>query len=151
MPAELMLSFSFHLFNYLLKFVLLADICFAVPKVFLQSLAFLEVLHGAIGIVPSGVLLPLMQWGGRTHFLLAIVRSITEVQELPAVFITFSAWSISEVIRYSHYALNCISSAPHWVTYLKYTAFIVQPCPSSSIHTAAMSLFIHSYCIKTLR
>nr|GMD73504.1 very-long-chain (3R)-3-hydroxyacyl-CoA dehydratase 2 [Ipomoea batatas] len=92
---------------------------------FLQSLAFLEVLHGAIGIVPSGVLLPLMQWGGRTHFLLAIVRSITEVQELPSVFITFSAWSISEVIRYSHYALNCISTPPHLVTYLRYTAFIV--------------------------
>lgn len=31
------------------------------------------------GIVPSGVLLPLMQWGGRTHFLLAIVRQIPEV------------------------------------------------------------------------
>nr|GMD64470.1 very-long-chain (3R)-3-hydroxyacyl-CoA dehydratase 2 [Ipomoea batatas] len=78
-----------------------------------------------IWIVPSGVLLPLMQWGGRTHFLLAIVRSITEVQELPSVFITFSAWSISEVIRYSHYALNCISTPPHLVTYLRYTAFIV--------------------------
>uniref|UniRef100_A0A803R777 Very-long-chain (3R)-3-hydroxyacyl-CoA dehydratase n=1 Tax=Cannabis sativa TaxID=3483 RepID=A0A803R777_CANSA len=63
----------------------------------LQSVAFLEVIHGAIGLVPSGVVLPLMQWGGRTHFLLAIVRQIDEVQELPAVFITFLAWSLSEV------------------------------------------------------
>ncbi|CAH9073037.1 unnamed protein product [Cuscuta europaea] len=92
---------------------------------FLQSLAFLEVLHGALGIVPSGVLLPLMQWGGRIHFLLALVRSINEVQELPAVFITFLAWSLSEVIRYSHYALNCISTPPYWVTFIRYTAFIV--------------------------
>ncbi|PON52558.1 Protein-tyrosine phosphatase-like, PTPLA [Trema orientale] len=72
----------------------------------LQIAAFLEVIHGAIGglfiylfrileisgLVPSGVVLPLMQWGGRTHFLLAIL------QELPAVFITFLAWSLSEVI-----------------------------------------------------
>ncbi|PIN23964.1 Protein tyrosine phosphatase-like protein PTPLA (contains Pro instead of catalytic Arg) [Handroanthus impetiginosus] len=91
----------------------------------LQSLAFLEVIHGAIGIVPSGVLLPLMQWGGRTHFLLAIVRRIHEVQELPSVFITFLAWSLSEVIRYSHYALNCIGSPPDWITFIRYNAFIV--------------------------
>ncbi|XP_041989515.1 very-long-chain (3R)-3-hydroxyacyl-CoA dehydratase 2 [Salvia splendens] len=91
----------------------------------LQSLAFLEVIHGAVGIVPSGVLLPLMQWGGRTHFLFAIVRRISEVQELPSVFITFVAWGVSEVIRYSHYALYCIGSSPKWITLIRYNAFIV--------------------------
>ncbi|CAA2987730.1 very-long-chain (3R)-3-hydroxyacyl- dehydratase 2 [Olea europaea subsp. europaea] len=91
----------------------------------LQAIAFLEVIHGAIGIVPSGVLLPLMQWGGRTHYLLAIVRRIHEVQELPSVFITFFAWSLSEIIRYSHYALNCLGTPPYWITYTRYTAFIV--------------------------
>ncbi|XWS53176.1 hypothetical protein CRYUN_Cryun11dG0135300 [Craigia yunnanensis] len=91
----------------------------------LQTCAFLEVVHGAIGIVPSGVLFPLMQWGGRTHFLLAIVRQIDEVQEFPAVFITFFAWSLTEVIRYSHYALNIFGSCPSWLTYLRYTSFIV--------------------------
>lgn len=89
-----------------------------------------------LGLVPSGVLLALMQWGGRTHFLLAIVRQIAEVQnllrvltistvfhfislldhivlwlrihmlylqvqELPSVCITFTAWSISEVKLHS--------------------------------------------------
>ncbi|KAF8039893.1 hypothetical protein BT93_B2188 [Corymbia citriodora subsp. variegata] len=73
----------------------------------LQAAAFLEVLHGALGIVPSGVLFPLMQWAGRTHFLLAIVRRI------------------SEMIRYLHYALNCLKCCPPWVTYLRYTTFIV--------------------------
>ncbi|KAL2487836.1 Protein-tyrosine phosphatase-like [Forsythia ovata] len=91
----------------------------------LISIAFLEVIHGAIGIVPSGLLLPLMQWGGRTHYLLAIVRRIHEVQELPSVFITFFAWSLSEVIRYSHYALSCLGTPPYWTTYTRYTAFIV--------------------------
>ncbi|KAL1558651.1 very-long-chain (3R)-3-hydroxyacyl-CoA dehydratase [Salvia divinorum] len=91
----------------------------------LQSLAFLEVIHGAVGIVPSGVLLPLMQWGGRTHFLFAIVRRIQVVQELPSVFITFVAWGVSEVIRYPHYALYCIGSLPKWITLIRYNAFIV--------------------------
>ncbi|KAE9620508.1 putative very-long-chain (3R)-3-hydroxyacyl-CoA dehydratase [Lupinus albus] len=92
---------------------------------FLQCAAFLEVIHGAIGLVPSGALLPLMQWGGRTHFLLAVVAKLDEVQELPSVFITFLAWSISEVIRYSHYAFSCTGNCPSWITYLRYTAFIV--------------------------
>ncbi|GKV01027.1 hypothetical protein SLEP1_g13627 [Rubroshorea leprosula] len=91
----------------------------------LQTCAFLEVVHGAIGIVPSGVLFPFMQWAGRTHFLLVVVRKIDEVQELPSVFITFFAWSLSEVIRYSHYALSILSSCPSWLSYLRYTAFIV--------------------------
>lgn len=29
--------------------------------------------------MPSGVVHPLMQWGGRIHFLLAIVRQVDEV------------------------------------------------------------------------
>ncbi|KAK3007635.1 hypothetical protein RJ639_015346 [Escallonia herrerae] len=53
----------------------------------LQAVAFLEVIHGAIGVVPGGMLLPLMQWGGRTHFLFAIVRRIHEV--LTSVTIPF--------------------------------------------------------------
>ncbi|KAF5744638.1 hypothetical protein HS088_TW07G00214 [Tripterygium wilfordii] len=90
----------------------------------LQKLAFLEVIHGVLGVVPSGVLNPLMQWGGRTHFLLAIVRPVVEVQELPSIFITFVAWSLTEVIRYTHYALNCVGSCPYWITYLRFTLFI---------------------------
>ncbi|KAK4408851.1 Very-long-chain (3R)-3-hydroxyacyl-CoA dehydratase 2 [Sesamum angolense] len=88
----------------------------------LQTLAFLEVIHGAIGIVPSGALLPLMQWGGRTHFLLAIVRRIHEVQELPSVFITFVAWSLSEVFTLCGELHGKFSK---WMTFIRYNAFIV--------------------------
>ncbi|XP_039144756.1 very-long-chain (3R)-3-hydroxyacyl-CoA dehydratase 2 [Dioscorea cayenensis subsp. rotundata] len=91
----------------------------------LQTVAFLEVIHSAVGLVPSGVMLVLMQWGGRTHFLLAIVSQITELQDLPSVFITFLAWSLSEVIRYSHYASSSLELCPSWLTYIRYTAFIL--------------------------
>uniref|UniRef100_A0A803KS32 Very-long-chain (3R)-3-hydroxyacyl-CoA dehydratase n=1 Tax=Chenopodium quinoa TaxID=63459 RepID=A0A803KS32_CHEQI len=90
----------------------------------LQKAAFLEVIHGALGIVPSGVLLPLMQWGGRSHYLLAIAGKIVELQTSPSIFITFVAWSISEIIRYSNYALSCIGDCPYWSTYVRYTVFI---------------------------
>ncbi|KAJ4767000.1 Very-long-chain (3R)-3-hydroxyacyl-CoA dehydratase [Rhynchospora pubera] len=90
----------------------------------LQAVSFLETIHAVVGLVPAGFLLTLMQWGGRTHFLLAIVRQITEVQSLPSVLITFAAWSLSEVIRYSHYALSTLKICPSWLTYFRYTAFI---------------------------
>ncbi|RCV17392.1 hypothetical protein SETIT_3G216300v2 [Setaria italica] len=91
---------------------------------FLQTCAILETVHAAIGLVPTAPLLTVLQWGGRTHFVLAVVRQIPQVQSSPSVFITFMAWSIAEVIRYSHYALTTLKVCPSWVTYLRYTAFI---------------------------
>ncbi|KAL6609848.1 hypothetical protein ACP70R_039817 [Stipagrostis hirtigluma subsp. patula] len=117
---------------------------------FLQTCAILETVHAAVGLVPTSPLLAFLQWGGRTHFVLALVRQIPEVQSSPCVFITFMAWSISEaseeiitiigefiprkadfrakeillVIRYSHYALTTLKVCPAWLTYLRYTAFI---------------------------
>ncbi|CAN6442502.1 unnamed protein product [Victoria cruziana] len=91
---------------------------------FLQLFSVLEVAHAATGLTPGAVTPALLQWGGRTHFLFAIVRRIPEVQELPSVFITFTAWSLSEVIRYPHYAMSCIDLCPSWLIYLRYTAFI---------------------------
>ncbi|GAY38175.1 hypothetical protein CUMW_034680 [Citrus unshiu] len=45
----------------------------------LQTAAFLEVVHGAVGILPSGVRLPFMQWCGRTLFFLVTAREIVQV------------------------------------------------------------------------
>ncbi|CAA0410927.1 Protein-tyrosine phosphatase-like PTPLA [Arabidopsis suecica] len=90
-----------------------------------QTAAVLEVLHGAIGIVPSGFLSPLMQWSGRTHFILAIVGQIKEVQDSPWLSITLVAWCIGEMIRYPHYAFTCLGRCPNSLTYLRYTGFIV--------------------------
>ncbi|KAF6990496.1 hypothetical protein CFC21_007680 [Triticum aestivum] len=91
---------------------------------FLQTCAVLETVHAAVGLVPTSPFLVFLQWGGRTHFILALLRQTPEVQGSPSVLITFMAWSISEVIRYSHYALTTLKVCPAWLTYLRYTAFI---------------------------
>ncbi|KAJ0083199.1 hypothetical protein Patl1_30856 [Pistacia atlantica] len=107
----------------------------------LQTCSFLEVIHGAVGIVPSGVLFPFLQWGGRTLFFLSIVRTIDEVQELPSVFITFVAWSVSEVIRYPFYALNSIGTCPSWITYLRFYVFHTVTCTQHKLYTAFIVLY----------
>ncbi|KAL8146172.1 hypothetical protein AgCh_004059 [Apium graveolens] len=91
----------------------------------LQTLALLETIHGAIGIVPNGVLFPLLQWIGRTHCVVAVAHGVEEVQENTSIFIIFVAWSITEVVRYPNYALNCFGTSPLILTYLRYTLFIV--------------------------
>ncbi|BAS94408.1 Os05g0460800 [Oryza sativa Japonica Group] len=45
----------------------------------LQTWAILETIHAAIGLVHTSPLLAFLQWGGRTHFVLAVVRQIPEV------------------------------------------------------------------------
>ncbi|KAI8523884.1 hypothetical protein RHMOL_Rhmol13G0106500 [Rhododendron molle] len=83
-----------------------------------------------------------MQWGGRVHFLLAIVRRIVEVQELPSVFVTLLAWGLIEVIRYPHYALNCVGSSLSLVTYLRQDLiFLLSHLPCVTRYTAFILLY----------
>lgn len=87
--------------------------------------SLLEVAHAASGLVRSGWPAALMQWLGRSHVLFAVLMKVPAVQRLPAVFVTFAAWSMSEVIRYPQYALSMAGACPRWLTWLRYTAFIV--------------------------
>ncbi|KAL4582933.1 hypothetical protein LXL04_007494 [Taraxacum kok-saghyz] len=116
----------------------------------LQTIGFIEVLHGAVGIVHSGFLFPLMQWGGRTHFLLAIVRQRSEVQESPAVFITFVCWCCIEIIRYPFYALSCLGNCPSFLTYLRYTIFIVL-YPIGALGESKWFLHFAKFCLQLLQ
>ncbi|MCO5549899.1 hypothetical protein L7F22_003374 [Adiantum nelumboides] len=47
-----------------------------------------------------------------------------EVQRLPSVFITFAAWSLTEIVRYPQYALSIVGLCPWWLTWLRYSVFI---------------------------
>ncbi|KAL6506360.1 hypothetical protein OROGR_024541 [Orobanche gracilis] len=33
--------------------------------------------------------------------------------------------TVFHVIRYLHYALNCIGTPPNWITFIRYNAFVV--------------------------
>ncbi|GAY38174.1 hypothetical protein CUMW_034680 [Citrus unshiu] len=73
----------------------------------LQTAAFLEVVHGAVGILPSGVRLPFMQWCGRTLFFLVTAREIVQV----SVLCSKHHWSLSTLANLPqvHYVHSTIS------------------------------------------
>ena len=77
-----------------------------------------------MGIIAGSPVAALMQWGGRSNVLFAIIRCVPEVQATVAVGATFLVWSLSEVIRYPWYAAGTAGTCPYWLTWLRYTAFI---------------------------
>lgn len=114
---------------------------------YLQLAAFLEVVHSVLGLVRTGTLYAFMQWLGRSHILFAIIAKIPEVQEQSAVTITFLAWSSVEVIRYPQYALGLLGLCPQWLTWLRYTAFIVL-YPIGALYGEMLAMYLSLDFIK---
>jgi len=95
------------------------------PLKIFQSAAILEVLHCAVGLVPSSVVLTAFQVASRLFLTWAIAHSVPQVHDSPGVTAFVLAWSITEVIRYSFYAFSLIGSLPYCLQWCRYTFFFV--------------------------
>lgn len=95
------------------------------PLKIFQSAAILEVLHCAVGLVPSSVVLTAFQVASRLFVTWAIAHSVPEIQDSPGVTAFVLAWSITEVIRYSFYAFSLINSLPYFLQWCRYTFFFI--------------------------
>uniref|UniRef100_A0A0N5AIN9 Very-long-chain (3R)-3-hydroxyacyl-CoA dehydratase n=1 Tax=Syphacia muris TaxID=451379 RepID=A0A0N5AIN9_9BILA len=92
---------------------------------FFQTLALLEVVHSAIGLVRSPVVTTIKQVTSRivvVWLLLYVVRTSRHSIGVPLILI---AWPVTEVIRYSFYALTLINKVPWVLKWMRYTFFIV--------------------------
>ncbi|KAK3808333.1 MAG: tyrosine phosphatase-like protein [Benniella sp.] len=95
--------------------------------VWIQTAALLEVLHSLLGFVKSPVGTTAMQVASR----LLLVWGICTLIPVPEVrthwsFTTMTiAWSITECIRYSYYALNLVNLGPSWLVWCRYTFFFI--------------------------
>ncbi|KAF8065570.1 Hacd2 [Scenedesmus sp. PABB004] len=90
----------------------------------LQFAAFAEILHAGTGIVPSSPISNFWQWLGRANALFKFAVGIPELQSDPCAVVMLACWSIGEMIRYPWYALTLLDACPHWLTWLRYTAFL---------------------------
>eukprot|EP00912_Choanoflagellata_sp_UC4_P001204 UC4_evm2s754 len=93
-----------------------------------QTLAVMEVIHPLVGLVRTGVFLTFLQvlsrqlvvWGQLHPFL---AETITNNGAFFSLMV--AAWSITEVIRYTSYALKQLNIEIQPLTFLRYTLFIV--------------------------
>ncbi|KAJ2785836.1 hypothetical protein GGI15_001783 [Coemansia interrupta] len=97
------------------------------PLIYVQTGAALEVLHSLVGIVRSSPMTVLMQVYSRLLLVWGTlyVFDYPEIRASPALVLMVLAWSITECVRYSHYALSLMGIEVYALLYLRYTMFYV--------------------------
>ncbi|MBN3307426.1 very-long-chain (3R)-3-hydroxyacyl-CoA dehydratase 2 [Amia ocellicauda] len=95
------------------------------PLKFFQTGALLEILHCAVGIVPSSVVLTGFQVMSRVFLTWAVTHSVREVQNEDSVLLFVVAWTVTEIIRYSFYTFSLLNHLPYLIRWARYTLFIV--------------------------
>jgi len=93
-------------------------------KIF-QTAAVLEILHAATGMVKSNPVVTLQQVFSRVYILWLILELLPPSRLSVGVLLLMFAWTITEMIRYSMYAINIVAETPYILTWLRYTFFIV--------------------------
>lgn len=95
------------------------------PLLIFQSGAVLEIVHSAIGIVPSSVGVTFPQVFSRVFLLWPILYAVAEARDPIGFPLMLTAWTVTEVMRYLYYALSLISSIPHFLQWCRYSFFIL--------------------------
>lgn len=91
-----------------------------------QTSALLEVLHVALGLVPSPLFTTLMQVASRLVLVWGIDFLFPHITSNSFGFVTMvTAWSITEILRYSYYAINLQGDVPEALMWLRYSLFYV--------------------------
>ncbi|KAH7327509.1 protein tyrosine phosphatase [Rhexocercosporidium sp. MPI-PUGE-AT-0058] len=97
-----------------------------------QSIAVVEVLHAACGLVRASPITTAIQVGGKNLVVWTVMRRFPE---LVANVINGGiwgfvgcvlAWGVSEMIRYGFFVAQIVrGQAPGWMKWLRYSAFVV--------------------------
>ncbi|XP_061181520.1 very-long-chain (3R)-3-hydroxyacyl-CoA dehydratase 2-like [Saccostrea echinata] len=90
-----------------------------------QTAAVLEILHCALGLVRSRVVLTAFQVFSRVFLTWAITYSVPSVQNYYGVLLFVTAWTVTEIIRYSFYFFSLLGGVPYFIVWCRYTFFIV--------------------------
>ncbi|KAH8107979.1 PTPLA-domain-containing protein [Cristinia sonorae] len=88
-----------------------------------QSAAAMEVLHAATGLVRSPISTTVVQVWSRYQLVWGVAYVFIEAQTTPFYATMVLSWSITEVIRYTHYTLTLLSVPSSVLLYLRYTTF----------------------------
>jgi len=91
-------------------------------KVF-QTAAVLEVVHAAVGLVKTNPMLAMFQVSSRVFVVWAILDAVPESRLCRGLPLLLIAWIITEMIRYSFYAVGLLGTSLYFITWLRYTLF----------------------------
>ncbi|XP_011313555.1 very-long-chain (3R)-3-hydroxyacyl-CoA dehydratase 2 [Fopius arisanus] len=91
-----------------------------------QNAAVLEILHAAVGLVRSNVVITTFQVLSRVMVVCGVLLATPTSAAAASVGLPIAlfAWSVTEIIRYGYYFANLIDFVPHLLVWLRYTTFI---------------------------
>ncbi|KAL8763219.1 MAG: hypothetical protein Q9184_000937 [Pyrenodesmia sp. 2 TL-2023] len=91
-----------------------------------QTVAVLEILHSAFGLVRSPLPMTALQVSSRLFLVWAIVDHFPAATSTSPFYSSMLvAWSATEVVRYSYFVLNLRGSVSGFMTWLRYNMFYV--------------------------
>ena len=106
------------------------------------GLGWMESIHAALALVKGTPSSAAIQSFGRSHallipytftlaqqnypsFYLGSLSKIEATLQVPVLPILFVVWGLSEIIRYPWYTLTSLGLCPNFLTWLRYSAFII--------------------------
>ncbi|KAL2263747.1 hypothetical protein VTK26DRAFT_5391 [Humicola hyalothermophila] len=90
-----------------------------------QTCAVMEILHALTGVVPAPVFTTVMQVASRLFLMWAVCYPFPQLNVSPWYSSMLCAWSVTEVIRYTYFALKQFEAIPGWLHWLRYSAFLI--------------------------
>lgn len=90
-----------------------------------QTMAIMEIAHSLLGIVRAPLSTTLLQVSSRLLLVWKIVDSWPFLALSPFYSSMLIAWSVTEVIRYSYFALSLAGVLPAFLTWARYSTFYV--------------------------
>lgn len=90
-----------------------------------QTLALLEIVHAATGLVRSNPVLTGFQVFSRIFMVWGIIYVVEEARDQVGFALLCAAWCVTEVIRYSFYLGAIVNYSPFLLQFARYTLFIV--------------------------
>ncbi|XP_059698324.1 very-long-chain (3R)-3-hydroxyacyl-CoA dehydratase 1 isoform X5 [Haemorhous mexicanus] len=84
-----------------------------------------RVIHCAVGIVRTSVLVTGVQVSSRIFMVWFIAHSIKQIQNEESVILFLVVWTVTEITRYSFYTFNLLNHLPYFIKWARYNFFIV--------------------------
>lgn len=90
-----------------------------------QTAAAMEIVHSLLGVVRAPISTTIMQVSSRLLLVWPVVNAWPFLALSPFYSSMLIAWSVTEVIRYSYFALSLAGFLPDALTWIRYTTFYV--------------------------
>lgn len=90
-----------------------------------QTLAVMEIVHSALGVVRSPLATSVMQVSSRLLLLWGVADLVPESRAAAGFVVMVLSWSLVEVPRYAFYAMGQVGYVPYPLTWLRYSLFAV--------------------------